>query len=218
VTTKKTIYSPSVEEIENRSVVCWNELKAKVEKCTLCQLCKERNNTVLGEGALAAPVMSIGEGPGADEDMEGKPFIGKAGKLLTKILEAADIKREEVYITNIVKCRPPNNRVPAVEEMVACSKYLEAQIAIIDPEVIVCLGSTPTKWFLKTSEGITKIRGKWFKWKGIDLMPMFHPSYLLRNQSRKPGSPKDMTWKDIQEIRKYLDRVQNNGGKTIGKP
>ena len=144
-----------------------------------------------------------------EEDKEGKPFIGKAGKLLTKIFEAAGIDRKEVYITNVVKCRPPDNRTPVIEEMLACSKYLETQIALINPDIIVCLGSTPTKWFLKSTEGITKLRGKWFKWRGIDLMPMFHPSYLLRNQSRKPGSPKEVTWKDIQEIKRYLDVCRN---------
>ena len=161
---------------------------------------------------MDASLMFIGEGPGADEDMEGRPFVGKAGKLLTKILDAAGISRTQVFISNVVKCRPPNNRVPGLEEMMACNKYLEAQIALINPGVIVCLGSTPTKWLLKTTEGISKIRGNWFKWRGIDLMPMFHPSYLLRNQSRKPGSPKELTWKDIQEVKRRLEQIDRSKG------
>lgn len=192
---------------DDRTLVddCWDRLDKMVNECQNCQLYSGRKQPVLGEGSRETPLMFVGEAPGADEDQEGRPFIGKAGKLLTKILEAAEIDREDVYITNVVKCRPPNNRTPVIEEMMACSKYLETQISLVNPDIIVCLGSTPTKWFLKSTEGITKLRGRWFKWRGIDLMPMFHPSYLLRNQSRKPGSPKDMTWKDIQEIKRYLE-------------
>jgi DNA polymerase len=203
-----TISEPS-EDIRNIIENCWEKLDSQVGSCTKCALYSERTQPVLGEGSRNSFVMFVGEAPGADEDKEGKPFIGKAGKLLTKIFEAAGIDRKEVYITNVVKCRPPENRTPAIEEMLACSKYLETQIALINPDIIVCLGSTPTKWFLKSTEGITKLRGKWFKWRGIDLMPMFHPSYLLRNQSRKPGSPKDVTWKDIQEVKRYLDVCRN---------
>ncbi len=168
----------------------------------------ERKQAVTGEGSLDATLMFVGEGPGADEDSQGIPFVGRAGQLLDRILEAAGIKREEVYITNVVKCRPPENRTPAIEEIVVCQRFLEAQIAIINPRVIVCLGNTPTKWFLGTTEGITKIRGQWFSWKGIDIMPMFHPSYLLRNESRRKDGPKALTWMDIQEVKKRLDRYQ----------
>jgi len=210
----KTLYAPSEEEINSTRKECWELLRNKIENCTLCDLHRERNLTVFGEGPMEARLVFIGEGPGADEDKEGRPFIGKAGKLLTRILDAAGISRKEVFISNVVKCRPPNNRVPSLEEMMACNSYLEAQISLINPEVIVCLGSTPTKWLLKSTEGISKIRGKWFKWRGIDLMPMFHPSYLLRNQSRKPGSPKELTWKDIQEVKRKLDDMKHGENKS----
>lgn len=183
-------------------------LKAEISKCEKCGLGMERKQAVTGEGSLDATLMFVGEGPGADEDSQGIPFVGRAGQLLDRILEAAGIKREEVYITNVVKCRPPENRTPAIEEIVVCQRFLEAQIAIINPRVIVCLGNTPTKWFLGTTEGITKIRGQWFSWKGIDIMPMFHPSYLLRNESRRKDGPKALTWMDIQEVKKRLDRYQ----------
>ena len=200
----KVIFNPSPEERLTCKMQCWNTIQEKVKDCRACPLCKGRHLTVFGEGPIDASLMFVGEGPGADEDAKGRPFIGRAGQLLTKILEAAQISRDEVFITNVVKCRPPNNRVPQVEEIMTCNVYLEAQIAMINPRIIVCLGSTPTRWFLKTTEGITKIRGKWFSWRGIDLLPMFHPSYLLRNQSRKPGSPKDLTWQDIKEVKARL--------------
>lgn len=202
------VYDPSTEKRDRDKSECWEAIKEQVKECRACPLSRDRNLTVFGEGPIDAGIMFVGEGPGADEDREGRPFIGRAGKLLTRILEAAEIHRDQVFISNVVKCRPPNNRVPLIEEMMACSKYLEAQISIINPKIIVCLGSTPTKWFLKTTEGITKIRGKWFSWRGIDLMPMFHPSYLLRNQSRKPGSPKDLTWQDIKEVKDRLDQYK----------
>ncbi len=182
-----------------------SKIAEEVGDCQRCALGKERNMPVLGEGPLDALLMFVGEGPGADEDVQGKPFVGKAGQLLDRILKAAEISREEIYITNVVKCRPPGNRVPAIEEIVVCQKFLEAQIAIINPSIIVCLGNTPAKWILGTTEGITKLRGRWFSWRGIDVMPMFHPSYLLRNESRKKDSPKALTWQDIQEVRKRLD-------------
>nr|WP_321503833.1 uracil-DNA glycosylase [uncultured Dethiosulfovibrio sp.] len=177
----------------------------EVAKCERCALHVDRANSVLGEGPLDAALMFVGEGPGAEEDAQGKPFVGKAGQLLDKIMKAAGISREEVYISNIVKCRPPGNRVPSIEEIVMCQKFLEAQIAVINPEIIVCLGNTPSKWILGSTEGITKLRGRWFVWRGIDVMPMFHPSYLLRNESRQKDGPKALTWLDIQEVKRRLD-------------
>ncbi len=192
----------------DRQRTAWEAIHEQVSNCQTCPLCGTRHKTVFGEGPMDADVMFIGEGPGKDEDEQGLPFIGKAGQLLSKIFEAAGLPRKKVFITNVVKCRPPGNRQPAVEEMIACFPYLEAQIALIAPKMIICLGGTPTKWLLKTSEGITKLRGRWFQWRGIDLMPMFHPSYLLRNQSRKKGSPKDLTWNDIQEVKRRWDLLQ----------
>lgn len=201
-----TVLSPMGERtLEEQRSRAWALIRERVSKCRSCPLCETRNHTVFGEGPMNADIMFIGEGPGKDEDEQGIPFIGKAGQLLSQIFEAAGLPREEVFISNVVKCRPPGNRVPAVEEMISCFPFLEAQIALIDPKMIICLGSTPTKWMLKTSEGITKLRGRWFNWRGIDLMPMFHPSYLLRNQSRKKGSPKDLTWDDIREIKHRRD-------------
>ena len=134
--------------------------------------------------------------------------MGKAGQLLTQILNAAGISRDEVFITNVVKCRPPNNRVPSYEEMMTCGLFLEAQLLLLQPQILVCLGNTPTKWILKTTEGITALRGRWFEWRGIDVLPMFHPSYLLRTDSRQKGSPKELTWQDVQSLKARLDRYR----------
>ena len=130
---------------------------------------------------------------------------------MTQILTAGGIDRKDVYITNIVKCRPPENRIPTPEEMIICDQHLQTQIMLIDPELIILLGNTPTRWILKTNEGITKIRGKWFEWRGKAVMPMFHPSYLLRNASSKEGSPKHLTWIDIQEVKRSWDIVRETG-------
>jgi uracil-DNA glycosylase family 4 len=146
--------------------------------------------------------MLIGEAPGEVEDQTGRPFVGPAGQLLTKILESAGIPREEVYITNVVKCRPPGNRVPTKEEMAACWEWLAAQIALVNPKIIITLGNTPTHWLLGRSEGINELRGRFFLWKGgIEVFPMFHPSYLLRNPSSEKGSPKYLTWQDIKAVK-----------------
>jgi DNA polymerase len=179
----------------------WEKLLGAVETCRKCPLCQGRTRVVFGDGAMNTRLVFVGEAPGAEEDEQGIPFVGKAGQLLTRIFEAAGIDRKDIYITNVVKCRPPGNRVPSIEEMLACEDFLRSQIALINPSVIVCLGATPTKWILKTNESISRIRGKWFDWKGIKVMPMFHPSFLLRNQSKKKGSPRELTWIDIQEVR-----------------
>lgn len=186
----------------------WKATEREVAECTQCALHKERTRTVFGAGNLEARLVFVGEGPGAEEDAQGIPFVGRAGKLLTDILQAVHISREDVYITNIVKCRPPGNRNPQTEEMLACERYLHTQLALLNPRIVVTLGNVPTQWLLKTSEGITKIRGKWFDWKGIQVMPMFHPSYLLRNQSNRKGSPKYLAWQDIQEVRRRWDALE----------
>ena len=210
--TEKTCYIPTGEDIKKAQKLAWKELIQQISSCGKCGLHKTRVSTVPGEGNTKTHLMLVGEGPGEEEDEQGKPFVGKAGQLLTKILKAAAISRKDVYITNVVKCRPPHNRVPAIEEMMTCNMYLEAQIALIRPSIILCLGNTPTKWFLKTSEGISNLRGRWFKWREIDLMPIFHPSYLLRNESRKKGSPKDLTWQDIRAVKEKLDQLSPREG------
>lgn len=212
---RKELLRMTPEERENARRTLWELTKANAMGCTACALASGRKQVVFGDGDPQTRLMFIGEGPGADEDSQGIPFVGKAGQLLTKILSAAKIDRKDVYITNIVKCRPPDNREPAPEEMIVCDQHLQTQIMLIEPALIVLLGNTPSRWILKTSEGITKIRGKWFEWKGIPVMPMFHPSYLLRNASSKEGSPKHLTWKDIQEVKKQWDAVRNTG-KTDG--
>lgn len=190
----------------------WQELAHRVEHCTACSLCRERTHTVLGEGHPSSPLMIIGEGPGADEDQQGRPFVGKAGQLLDGILRSVEIERSEVYITNVVKCRPPENRAPLPEEMAHCDRYLQTQILLVRPAMLVLLGNTPTKWLLRTVEGITKLRGRWFRWRGMPVMPMFHPSYLLRyGDVKKQGSPKHLTWLDITEVKKQLDEYKKTG-------
>ncbi|MDR3322193.1 MAG: uracil-DNA glycosylase [Synergistaceae bacterium] len=191
----------------------WDECRRRASLCGACTLSRTRGSVVFGEGSEKTSLMFIGEGPGADEDEQGRPFVGKAGQLLTQILTAADIKRDDVYITNVVKCRPPNNRVPQPEEMAACDSFLHAQIQLLGPSIIVLLGSTPTKWLLKTTEGITKLRGRWYSWHGVSVMPMFHPSYLLRfPDGKKPGSPKHLTWQDIQEVKRQWESKSGAGG------
>lgn len=191
------------EESRSRA---WEELRARVEACQRCELAHTRTRVVFGQGAVDTPLVFVGEGPGAEEDAEGLAFVGRAGQLLTQILTAGGISRDAAFITNVVKCRPPNNRVPLPEEMMRCGDFLEAQLLLLRPKILVCLGNTPTKWILKTTEGITALRGRWFEWRGIDVMPMFHPSYLLRNDSRKKGSPKDLTWQDVQALKERLEQ------------
>lgn len=185
------------------------ELNSKISDCNLCPLSSSRTNTVPGEGSIETPVVFVGEGPGADEDASGKPFVGRAGELLTKILESVGLSRQDVFITNIVKCRPPKNRVPTTDEQRACSAYLLSQLAVIKPKVIVALGATALSYFV-AQDGIqiTKVRGQLFDWiGGVKVFAMFHPSYLLRNASRAPGSPKSLTWEDIQKVRKMYDQL-----------
>jgi DNA polymerase len=194
--------------IGTRRAAAWEELRARVASCAMCGLCDTRANTVFGQGAVETPLVFVGEGPGADEDAQGLAFVGKAGQLLTRILSAGGISREEVFITNVVKCRPPGNRVPETEEMMRCGDWLEAQLLLLRPKILVCLGGTAAKWILKTTEGITALRGRWLEWRGIEVFPMFHPSYLLRDESRRKGSPKDLTWQDVQTLKERLDRCK----------
>jgi DNA polymerase len=182
------------------------EAQRQAQTCTKCRLHQSRTHVVFGEGSTTSPVLFIGEGPGEVEDATGRPFVGPAGQKLTEILESVGIARERVYIANMVKCRPPGNRTPQKDEIEACWPYLEAQIRHIKPKIIVALGNVPAQYFLKTTEGITTLRGRFFPWRdGIEIFCMFHPSYLLRNPSREPGSPKYFTWQDIKKLKERLD-------------
>jgi len=186
-----------------------SDVQAAASACTLCGLCKTRTNVVFYDGNPQAKLMIIGEGPGQHEDETGVPFVGKAGQLLTRILESVNIDRKnDVYICNVVKCRPPQNRVPAKEEMDACRPFLEAQIDFIKPKIVLLAGATAVQAVLKVKDPISRIRGKWFPFaNGAKLMPIFHPSYLLRNDSKAVGSPKWLMWQDIQEVRRALDAL-----------
>ncbi len=183
-----------------------DSLRPRVLSCTRCPLHETRSHAVFGEGDPDATILFVGEGPGEVEDQTGRPFVGPAGQKLDEVLASVKIARESVYITNVVKCRPPGNRVPSKSEMEVCVPYLEAQIALIQPALIITLGNTSTQWLLPEAPGITRSHGTFYPWRGrILLYPMFHPSYLLRNPSRAKGSPKYQTWEDIQKVRKWLD-------------
>lgn len=175
-----------------------------VASCTACQLAQTRTNTVPGAGNGASPdVMFIGEGPGRDEDEQGIPFVGRAGQLLTKMIEAMGYTRDEVFIANVVKCRPPNNRVPEDDEMAACLPWLLRQIKIVKPKAIVTLGATALKGLTgRTDVAISKERGVWNKFNGIPLMPTFHPSYLMRYPPAKVEA-----WKDLKAVLKLLGKT-----------
>lgn len=193
---------------EDLSKLSYEQVKDIALQCTKCGLAKTRTKVVFGHGPVPCDLMLIGEGPGEKEDLSGLPFVGRAGQLLTQILSSINIDREkDIYITNIVKCRPPENRAPQSEETDACYPYLEAQIKLIKPKIILLTGAPATKVVLKNEEPMTKIRGQWFKLPGTDIsvMPIFHPSYLLRNASKDTGSPKWLTWQDMKEVRGALD-------------
>ena len=189
----------------------WDLLKSQIEACKKCDLCETRTNVVIGEGPTEnCKCVIIGEAPGEDEDLSGHPFVGRAGQLLTKILEnGGGIKRDSLYVTNTVKCRPPGNKEPNTGQLAACSDFLEAQLLLLQPSVIVTLGNISTKWLLKTSAGITSIRGQWQKWRKIDLLPMFHPSYLLRQTGDAERKAKQLTWNDVKSLKAKLDELNN---------
>lgn len=159
---------------------------------------------VFGEGDPDADLMIVGEAPGEDEDHSGRPFVGRAGQLLDKVLASVELPRETVYITNIVKFRPPGNRNPTPAEIEASVPVLLEQIKLVRPQVIVPLGNVPTQWFLGTKDGITKLRGQWSTWHGVRVLPLYHPAYLLRNPSREQGSPKWLTWQDVRALKATL--------------
>ena len=181
----------------------YQELRKEALKCSRCQLREKANGVVMGEGNTDNNIMLIGEGPGATEDRQGRPFVGRAGKLMDKIFDAVGLKREELYITNVVKCRPPDNRVPHQNEFEACVSILLAQIELIQPKLIVTLGSTATEYLIDPPDSITNIRGNWFQRGDIYFLPTFHPAYLLRNENMKKYS-----WYDFKLIKKAADRIK----------
>lgn len=186
------------------------EAAAAAAICTRCGLCEGRTQSVFSDGNPEAKLMIIGEGPGEQEDRQGIPFVGRAGQLLSKILEAGAIDRQnETYICNVVKCRPPGNRVPTPAEKKACRPYLDTQIRLVNPKIIVLAGSTALQSLMPIKEPISKIRGQWLDYPtGAKVIPIFHPSYLLRNESKEPGSPKWLMWQDIKKIRQALTEIQ----------
>jgi len=185
------------------NMLAMNELSKVVSGCTKCRLHLNRTNTVLGEGNPAATVMFIGEAPGADEDRLGRPFVGKAGQLLDKALNALEFYRDKnFYICNICKCRPENNRTPEEDEAEACLPYLRRQVAIIKPKIIVCLGATSAKHIIDKQARITLIRGKWFERKGFYIIATFHPAALLRDESKKR-----LFWEDLKKVKEKYDEI-----------
>ena len=181
----------------------WEELEEEAKQGKKCRLCQNRNNVVFGTGNKNARLMFIGEGPGADEDIQGIPFVGKAGKLMNCAFEAIGLKREDVYIANIVKCRPPSNRNPEEDEANACLNYLRNQVILVKPQIIVLLGSVALKNILGKEYGITASRGKWFEKKGILYMPTWHPAALLRDETKKIDFIRD-----FQEVLIKLDKEE----------
>lgn len=167
--------------------------------CTRCKLHRTRNKIVFGDGSPKARLVFVGEGPGHDEDMQGLPFVGRAGKLLTQMIEAMGLQRKDVYICNVVKCRPPENRLPEKDEIAQCSPFLLRQLDAINPTVIVCLGACAAQTLLETNRGISNFRGQWLEFRGRKLMATYHPAYLLRNPSAK-----NEVWKDLQKVMAVL--------------
>jgi uracil-DNA glycosylase family 4 len=175
------------------------QIREDLGECTRCKLHRTRNTIVYGDGNPKAELVFVGEGPGHDEDMQGLPFVGRAGKLLTQMIEAMGLQRKDVYICNVVKCRPPENRQPEKDEVAACSPFLSRQIDSIAPKVIICLGSTAAQTILQTNRGISQFRGEWLEFRGRKLLATYHPAYLLRNPAAKSE-----VWKDLQKVMAVL--------------
>lgn len=183
--------SPAAETLE--------EIRSDLGDCQRCKLAPLRKHIVFGSGNPHAALMFVGEAPGADEDEQGLPFVGRAGQLLTRIINAMQMKREDVYICNVIKCRPPENRTPERDEIDACQPFLQRQIRSVQPKVIVCLGSPAMQTLLNIKTGITQIRGQWLEYNGIKLMATFHPAYCLRWPDKKKE-----VWADMQKVMEYL--------------
>jgi DNA polymerase len=184
------------ERVENDTL---DKIREDLGDCTRCRLHKQRNKIVFGDGNPRAELVFVGEGPGHDEDIQGLPFVGRAGKLLTQMIEAMGLTRDQVYICNVVKCRPPENRKPEDDEVATCSPYLFRQLDTIAPKAIVCLGATAAQALLKTKDSISRYRGTWFDYRNTKLMATYHPAYLLRNPAAKSE-----VWKDLQKVMAHL--------------
>jgi DNA polymerase len=191
--------TPTSQKLE-KSTETLAEIWADIGACTRCPLHQGRTNIVHTEGNGRARLMFVGEAPGADEDAQARPFVGRAGQLLTKIIEAIGFRREDVLIGNVNRCRPPGNRPPTEEEATMCKPFLLREIASVQPEVIVVMGNTATRNLLETKQGITKLRGEFQDYHGVKVMPTFHPAYLLRDPSKKQE-----TWQDLKKVRDYLE-------------
>jgi uracil-DNA glycosylase family 4 len=186
----------AMDRVENDSL---ERIRADIGDCKRCRLCERRTNIVFGDGSAKAELVFVGEGPGHDEDIQGLPFVGRAGKLLNQMIEAMGLQRRDVYICNVVKCRPPENRAPEKDETATCSPFLLRQLDVIQPKVIVCLGAVALKALLGADKGITQLRGQWLEYRGTRLMATYHPAYLLRNPNAKGD-----VWKDLQKVMNVL--------------
>lgn len=182
-------------------------IRAEIGDCRRCKLCEGRQNIVFGVGNPRADLVFVGEGPGADEDVQGEPFVGRAGQLLTKMIGAMGFERSAVYICNVVKCRPPGNRNPEPDEIAACEPFLKAQLASVQPKIVVALGKFAAQTLLRDTTPITRLRGRWREYGGIQLMPTYHPAYLLRNPAEKKSA-----WTDLKEVMKALGKGSGSGG------
>ncbi len=188
-----------IKEDKNKNIPSLDEIRDKLGNCKRCRLHQSRRSIVFGEGNEKARLMIIGEAPGFDEDIQGRPFVGKAGQLLTRILQSIKLKREDVYITNVVKCRPPQNRNPRPDEINSCNPFLMMQIKTISPKIICALGTFSAQTLLKTDSKITALRGKIYDLEGIKVIPTYHPAYLLRNPDKKRE-----VWEDMKKISKMM--------------
>lgn len=204
------------------STLTASELESACRECQRCALGQGRTQAVIGSGPIPAPLMIVGEAPGHDEDIQGRPFVGRSGQLLTQILASVGIDRSTVYITNVVKCRPPQNRTPLADEIATCQSYLIRQFQLVQPKILIVLGTPSMRAILGTQSPISKVRGQWtplnvpYQSDPLMAMTMFHPSYLLRNPSRTEGSPKWLTWQDIQSVHRQLMSNQTKGASGFG--
>lgn len=194
--------------VDERREVLRRLYEEQVKDCTKCRLCEGRTQVVFGEGSPTAELFFIGEGPGETEDQTGRPFVGRAGQLLTRMIEAMGLRRDQVYIANIVKCRPPENRAPLADEVQACTPYLIRQLEVIRPKVIVTLGLPATQFMLRTDKPMRAMRGTWHQWRGIQLMPTYHPSYVLRSYTPQV---RGAVWSDLQKVMAELGLSGSKG-------